>query len=79
MCDPHDEDDESLVEDFVDDAVVPDADPAQAEKLALQDAPLEWTLPKVVDRANDTAPLRLRNASEFPDRAPLDPNRAVHP
>ena len=33
---PHDEDDESIVEDFVDDAVVAGADPTQADKLALQ-------------------------------------------
>ncbi len=60
MSDPHDEDDEDLVEDFVDDAVVTHADPTQADKLALQDT-------------------RLRNASEFPGGAPLDPNRVAHP
>ena len=79
MCDPHDQDDEGLVEDFVDDAVVGDTDPTQAEKVALQDASPEWTLSKVVDRTNDSAALNLWNASELPDGAPLDPNRVAHP
>ena len=36
MCYPHDENDEHLVEDFVDDAAVADTGPAQAAKLTLQ-------------------------------------------
>ena len=79
MSDSYDEDDEHLVEDFVDDAVVTHADPTQAEKLALQDTSPEGTLSQVVDRADDSAALRLRDASEFPGGAPLDPNRVVHP
>ncbi len=79
MCDPHDEDDEGIVEDFVDDTVVADANPAQAEELALQDAAPEWTFSKVVYRADDSAALSLRNASDLPDGAPLDPHRAAHP
>ena len=69
----------SGVEDFVDDAVVTHADPTQADKLALQDTSPERTLSQVVDRADDSAALRLRNASEFPGGAPLDPNRVAHP
>ena len=79
MCDPHDQNDEGLVEDFVDDAVVADTDPTQAEKVALQDASPEWMLSKVVDRTNDSAALNLWNASELPDGALLDPNRVAHP
>ena len=79
MCDPYDEDDEGLVEDFVDDSIVADTNPSQAEKLPLQDASPEWTRSKVVDRCNDSAALSLRNAGELPDGAPLDPNRVVHP
>lgn len=79
MCDPHDQDDEDEVEDFVDDAVVAGADPTQTDKLALQGTPPEWALSKVVDHGNDSAALSLRNASEFPDGAPLDPNRVAHP
>jgi hypothetical protein len=66
MCDPHNEDDEGIVEDFVDDAVVSGADPTQAEKLALRGAPPEWTLSKVVDRPNDPAALSLRNSCQPP-------------
>ena len=65
MCDPHDQDDEGLVEDFVDDAVVADTDPAQVEKVALQDASPEWTLSKVVDsheRFGGAQPLECERA-----------------
>lgn len=79
MCHPHDENDEHLVEDFVDDAVVADTSSTQATKLTLQDTSLEWTLSQVVDRANDSAALSLRNASKFPGGALLDPNRVAHP
>ncbi len=79
MSDPYDEDDEHLVEYFVDDAVVTYANPTQAEKLALQNTSPEGTLSQVVDRTDDSPALRLRNASEFPGGAPLDPNRVVHP
>lgn len=76
---PHDEDDESIVEDFVDDAVVTDASSTQTAKLTLQNTSLEWTFSQVVDHANDSAALSLRNASEFPSGALLDPNRVAHP
>lgn len=79
MCYPHDENDEHLVEDFVDDAVVADTGSTQAAKLTLQDTSPEWTFSQVVDRANDSAALSLRNASEFPGGALLDPNRVAHP
>ena len=79
MCYPHDENDEGIVEYFVDDAVVSDADPTQAEKITLQDASPVRTLSKVVDRAHDSAAFSLRNAVEFPGRALLDPNGVAHP
>ena len=79
MCYPHDEDDEDIVEDFEDDAVVTDTGSTQAAKLTLQDTPLEWTFSQVVYRANDSAALSLRNASELPGGALLDPNRVAHP
>lgn len=79
MCYPHDENYEGIVEDFVDDAVVADTGSTQAAKLTLQDTSLEWTFSQVVDRANDSAALSLRNASELPGGALLDPNRVAHP
>ena len=60
MCYPHDENDEGIVENFVDDAVIADTDPTQAEKITLQDASPVRTLSKVVDRAHDSAAFSLR-------------------
>ena len=79
MCCPHDENDQTIVEDFVDDAVVPDSSSTQTAKLTLQNTSLEWTFSQVVDRANDSAALSLRNASDLPGGALLDPNRVAHP
>ena len=79
MCHPHDENDEHLVKEFVDDAVVADTGSTQAAKLTLQNTSPERTFSQVVDRANDSAALSLRNASELPGGALLDPNRVAHP
>ena len=78
MRDTHNEHYERVVQHFVHDAVVPNADSPQASEIPLQGASRQRLLCESIDGVADPLTVRLRNASQLPGRAPLDPDRVPH-
>ena len=78
MCDSRHKDHKLIVQNFVDHAVLPDANPPQATQFALQRAPGQWLLPETIDGPHDPDAILSGDPRKFPGGGSLNPNRVAH-
>lgn len=75
---PYHEDDQLIVQHFVQHPVATNSDSPEAAQSALQHASGQWLFRQPIDGANDAHPIIGGNPPEFPGGAALNPYGVVH-